>query len=142
MWVSHGGLQGGCAEDLLGGYYRGCRKGCCRQGFKGYCRARRGCCRALCTGMSHGVLRGGIWGTLLAVSHGEAELFVKVVLQGSVPKLLVFNTRTRIIRAFEEKCSYNARIFVILSYFLLYRAPSTRCELHESVQSYGNNSAM
>ena len=74
--------------------------------------------------------------------HGEAEWFVLVVLQGSVPKLLVFNMRTRIIRAFEEKCSYNARIFVILLYFLLYRAPSTHCELLVPVQSYGNNSAM
>ena len=44
---------------------------------------------------------GGIWGTLEAVLHGQAEWFVQVVLQGSVPMLLVFNMRTRIIRAFE-----------------------------------------
>ena len=43
---------------------------------------------------------------------------MQVVLQGSVPKLLVFNTRTRIIRAFEEKCSYNARIFCYIGHLL------------------------
>ena len=36
----------------------------------------------------------------------------------SVPKSLVFNTRTRIIRAFEEKCSYNARILCDLGHLL------------------------
>ena len=36
----------------------------------------------------------------------------------SVPKSLVFDMRTRIIRAFEEKCSYNARILCDLGHLL------------------------
>ena len=58
--------------------------------------------------------------------------------------MIVFNNvlDTRIIQAFEEKCLYNTRIFVILSYFLWFKAPSMRCELLEPVQSYGNKSAM
>jgi len=38
-----------------------------------------------------------------------------------------------------EHLRKNARIMLA---FFLFRAPSTRCELLESVQSYGNNSAM
>ena len=45
-------------------------------------------------------------------------------------------TRYSYIRVFEEKYSYFTRIFVIYSYFLWFRAHSTRCELFEPVKSY------
>ena len=56
--------------------------------------------------------------------------------KGSVTKSLVFIRAYSYIRVFEEKYSYFTRIFVIYSYFLWFRAHSTRCELFEPVKSY------
>ena len=132
----------GVCRGPFRGYYRGCRKGCCRQGacvgFKGYCRACRGCCRALCTGMSHGVLRGGFGVHCRPYRMGRLNGLCRWCYKAVCPSCSYL---IRVLVLYEH-LRKNARIFVILSYFLLFRAPSTHCELLEPVQSYGNNSAM
>ena len=54
----------------------------------------------------------------------------------SVTKSLVFIRTYSYKRVFEEKYSYFTCIFVIYSYFLWFRAHSTRYELFEPVKSY------
>ena len=64
------------------------------------------------------------------------DIILLDLLDSSVYKSLVFIRAYSYIRVFEEKYSYFTRILVIYSYFLWFRAHSTRCELFEPVKSY------
>ena len=63
-------------------------------------------------------------------------LGLQCIPKSSAAKSLLFIRAYSYIRVFEEKYSYFTRIFVIYSYFLWFRAHSTRCQLFEPVKLY------